>query len=264
MPSKLLPGKCVSMLVYGVPGVGKTRLVGSGPATLIIRPPTDHTDSITQPADVEEQIVSNWEEMFDIHRDLQQGLAEQYEWVWLDSITLFEDFGLDDVFAAAVARKESRKEFGPDQGEYGINRGRLMKWLRDMYGLSSSGKFNLGVTAHPMEWWDPVKEQQVWTPMVGSPQKGNLSVKVCGYMNIVAYLDEQHSENGSRSRRVLLADAPGFVGKDQFDCFPELKSGRHGFIEPTMEKIISAINTRRKPPKAARRKTTATRRRRPK
>ena len=39
-----------------------------------------------------------------------------------------------------------------------------------------------------------------------------------------------------------MVDAPGHVGKDQFDMFPALKSGRHGFVNPTMADIDQAIS----------------------
>lgn len=243
VPQSLSRGKCVCMLLFGLPGVGKTRFIGTGDSTLIIRPPTDHTDSIELPANVEELVVRDWTDTFEVFQWGQQGGFKKYEWTWLDSISLFEDMGLDDVFADAVARKESRRAFGPDKGEYGINRSRLGKWIRDMVGLAEFGVTNFGVVANVMQWWDPVKQEDIWMPLVGSAQS-SMAVKMCGYMNIVAYL--QKAQVGQVQQRQLLVDAKGFAGKDQYNCFPELKSGRHGFTNPSMSDITEAIGAARK------------------
>lgn len=229
----------VRMCLYGMPGSGKTRLIASGQRTLIIRPPTDHTDSVDFKTSTQEIEVSDHNELLEVYQWCQQGKGADYDWVWLDSITLFEEFGLDDVFDDAIVRNPHRKEHGPDKGEYGINRGRISKHVRDMVGLSSQGMFNYGVTANVMEIRDPVKDEEFWGPQFGSLKTGTLSLKLCGYMNVVAYL--RHGTDTDRNKRVLLADADGFIGKDQYNCFPKLKSGRHGFINPTMKDLAAVL-----------------------
>lgn len=248
----------VSMLLYGLPGAGKTRLIGSGPKTLILRPPTDHTDSIVLPADVDEIEVDDWAGMLEVFQAAQQGGFDKYEWFWLDSVTLMQEFGLDDVFQAAIDRQPARAQYGPDKGEYGINMSRLGKFVRDTVGLAKAGHFNFGMTAHVMELHDPVADEELWAPQV---QGKNMSHKFAGYMNIVAYLQKD-----DKGKRLLLTDAEGFVGKDQFDCFPALKSGRHGLVNPTMKDVDAAIKKARgnKPArKRAARSTTTTRKRAP-
>ena len=238
-PSKLERGKGIKLMVFGVPGAGKTRFLSTTPRTLIIRPPTDSTHAIQETENVSEIVVRDWPDMWEVFEYLQQGGFEEHDWVWLDSISLFQDFGLDDVFSDAVDRKPSRKEYGPDKGEYGINMGRLAKWIRDMSGLCDTGAFNMGITAHPFEWYDPVREEDVWAPFV---QGKNMSPKICGYMTIVAYLAEiKKKEDSSETQRVLYSASEGFFGKDEFDCFPTLKSGKRGIVDPTMPKLLKAI-----------------------
>jgi hypothetical protein len=253
-PQPLQRGKGVCILVYGVPGSGKTRFIGTGSKTLIVRPPTDHTESIQDGADVEEIVVRDHGDLLEVFQGAQQGAYDDFDWFWLDGVSAFEDHGLDDVFQAAIDRKPARADFGPDQGEYGINRSRIMTKLRDLVALSVAGKFNFGVTANVMQWYDPVAEEDIWIPMFGSV-KNPLSPKLSGYMNIVAYLQVVKREE-EEPQRALMVEADGFYGKDQFDCFPELKSGRHGMVDPTIPKLVSAMKKARRgeKPKPSRKK----------
>lgn len=259
-PQSLARGKGVTMLVYGVPGAGKTRLAASGDHSLIIRPPTDHTDSVPTDWPAEELVVDDWSRMLEIFQWGQQGGFKVYDWVWLDSLSLIQDHLLSDVMDDTIARRPDLAvdkggvkvpKFGFDQSEYKINFDRIVKWIRDMVALSKGGMFNFGVTAHPFTWYDPVIEQDVWAPWV---QGKNMSPKICGFMNVVAYLQE----NRKSGQRTLLVDSPGFVGKDQIG-FPELKSGRHGIIDPTLPKVDRVVKAARGPAPARKKKTTTRR-----
>lgn len=251
-------GKRPCVLVYGVPGAGKTRLVGSEDSTLIIRPPVDHTDSIPD-SQAEEVVVSDWNKMFEVYAWIQQGGGKKYKWIWLDSLSLIQDILLQDVMDDALVRKPARAvdkggimvpEFSFDQGEYGINFNRIVKWIGDMVGLAKDGMFSFGITAHPFDWHDPMKEEDVLAPWV---QGKNMSPKICGFMNIVAYLQVQKRED-KPPQTVLLSEAAGFYGKDQYNCFPELKSGKNGILEPTVPKLEKAITGSRRHKTASKKK----------
>lgn len=259
-PQPVSVGKGTVMMLFGMNKVGKTYMIGQGKRTLIIRPPDDHTDSIPAGSGAEELVCTEWSEMFEIFAWLHQGAHKDYDWVWLDTISLMQDRLLEDVVNDMLLRRpdlamdkngkdpdrEGWKklkeggivvpEYGPDKGEYKINFERIARWVRDMTGLAKAGAFNFGITAHPFEWYDPTKEEEIWVPWI---QGKGMIPKICGYMNIIAYLQEQSTTQGDQ--RVLLVDAPGFLGGDQLDCFPELKSGNHGIVEPTMAKIEAAI-----------------------
>jgi hypothetical protein len=249
-PQALDIGKCTTVFLYGIPGAGKTRFLGTGPRTLIIRPPDDHTDSIDAGADCEEIICESWGDMWETFGWLQQEGHADYDWVWLDSISLMQDRLLDDVMSDVLMRRPDRGEekggvmmpkHGPDQGDYKVNFDRIAKWVRDMVGIAKAGAFNFGITAHPFEEYDPIKEEDLYKPWV---QGKNMSNKICGYMNLVLYLEERRtSDEEEENQRILLLDQPGFYSKDQLDCIPKLKSGRRGIIEPTMEKLIAAIES---------------------
>lgn len=260
-PQPLGRGKCPAVMLFGVPGSGKTRFIATGGHNLIIRPPSDHTDSIESDADVTELVVSDWARMLEVFQWGQQGGFNEFDWVWLDSISLIQDHLLEDVLADAIARKPARAmnkggvmvpEYGPDKGEYKINMERINKWVRDMVALAKEGRFCFGITGHPIEWYDPEKEKDVWAPWIQGKQ---MIPKICGFMNVVAYLSKVERED-KPPVSVLLTEADGFYGKDQFQAMPELKGGRRGMVSPTLDSFTDAIRKSRKTSPAAKKKTT--------
>lgn len=221
------------MFLYGPPGNGKTRLIGSGgKGTLIVRPSTDHTDSIRTPG-VEEWVVEDWAEMINVEEYMRHDGHKEYDWMWLDSISLFQDTGLDDIWAGVIAHKPHRAQYSLDKGEYGINMWRLQTWIRDMVGIKG---FNLGITAHPEYMPNPITGEIKLQPYV---QGKNMSTKIQGYCNIVAYL-EVVMQDGKEIRVLRTRGTETYEAKDQFDAFDE---GR--LVSPTMPKIMDRITEAR-------------------
>jgi len=225
----------INIILYSFPGAGKTTFIGTGPPeTLIIRPPTDHLDSI-RGFKGEEVVVRNWDKMYEVLDYLRGPAGLDYKWVWLDSISLFQDTGLDDIWATVIAEKPHRKQYGLDKGEYGRNMFRLAQWIRDMVGAE---KFNLGITAHPAELMsgevlDDDDERLIMMPYI---QGKNMSTKICGYMNIVGYLQLKRNKAGKLIRVLDMNATERHYGKDQYNCTP---NGR--MIAPTIPKLVRAI-----------------------
>lgn len=250
--------KKVSLLVYSDPGVGKTRLAGTTPVkSLILRPPVDHTDSIDNTNGlIDEWILDSWNEAWEA-LDYARGHAHEdgYEWVWLDSGSLFQDVGLDDIWETVIDEKPSRKRYGLDKQEYGINQFRLGQWVRHMVG---GGNVHFGMTAHVMPLpssLDPDADDKLMPAIAGrvSGIRGGLAVKMCGYMNVVGFLDLT-----SKGTRILRTQpTTRYYAKDQFDAFPDGK-----LLKPTMPQIIDLIETARAKRKPAKQRQRSTKRRR--
>jgi hypothetical protein len=241
------------MCIFGEPGVGKTPLIGSSQVpTLILRPPTDHTVSIERPNAVQEIVIDDWASMYEAKRYVQQEGWKEFDWVWIDTLPGYQDFGLRDIIQDAIIRKPARAhtrggekviELGPDKGEFGINMNRVIATIQDMCGFAAEGKFNFGIVTHPEDYYHPIKEETLLAPWV---QGKGMVKKVCGYMNIIAYLQEVERD-GKEPQMQLLTRADGFFGKDQYGAFPELKSGKRGMINPSMAKINEALEAVREP-----------------
>lgn len=260
MPTSLIKPvartKHINLALFGEPGIGKTRFVGgSGGKVLIIRPPVDHTDSL-MPDDkrrAEEAVVKDWSDMNELLEHLRHE-GEQWDWVWVDSWSLLQDVLLDDLFETAVAEKPARARYWADKAEYGVNMGRIGSWMRHAIGPDL---FNFGFTAHPAvlaspdldEDGDPVEKLMPWI------QGKNMSPKLCGYTNIVAFMEATGKD---RKRIIRVRSDERFYAKDQFDALPDGK-----LLNPTMTRFVKLVDEspgRKGSAEAERRNTTTTKR----
>lgn len=230
------------LCVYSDPGVGKTRLAGTSPGkVLLIRPPTDHTDAmlVEDRARVEEAVLYDWDGMNSM-LDYLRHEGDQYDWVWLDSVSLMQDHLLDDIWDTVIHEKPARARYGPDKGEYGINMHRIGVWMRHVVGPDN---FNFGWTAHtaqllPSE--DPEQERKLMPWVQGK----NMSSKLCGYTNATLFM-EVTTIGGNKNRRVLRTHATDrYYAKDQWD----MDTKTHRVVDPTMPKITALIEERRGAP----------------
>lgn len=240
--------KSIKLLIYADSGVGKTRFIASGKGkTLIVRPPTEQTASIAG-SGVDEIVVSDWSDMEDLYMFLRQD-GSQYDWVWLDSISLMQDATLDGIWADTVARSPHRKEAGLDRLEYGVNMHRLGLWVRNVCAIDD---FNFGITAHVRElpWSENPDQDDKLMPWV---QGKNMPSKICGYMHVVGFYEV--AESNKKLRRVMRFGASDrYYAKDQFDA---VAGGK--MFDPTLPKLeaaIAAVLASRPTPTKSSKKTT--------
>lgn len=229
----------IRALMYGNPSAGKTSLIGSGAdeyKTLIIRPPLDHIPARVLGTKAEQWIVRTWEDMDEVMQFYRHE-GDQYDWIWLDSISGWQDQGLDDIWYATVElfphRADKTIKGGLDRGEYGRNMERIGQWVRHIVGSNMS---HVGITAWPFltdnPFSDNAAEMQYW-PWVqgkGMPQR------IAGYMNLVGYLEVREAGDGVSYRRMHTQYSARAYAKDQFDAFPK------GYVDnPTLPGIVKAI-----------------------
>lgn len=197
-------------------------------------------------------VVKDWTDMLDALEYLRHE-GDKWDWVWLDSISLFQDVGLDDMFAAAVEAKPSRKEYGPDRAEYRVNMWRLEQFIRHAVGAEL---FNFGVTAHPfwMTMQGDESPESAYEKLMPWIQGKAMPTKISGYMNIVGFMEVKNNKDGER--RVIHTRAnQRWFAKDQFNAF-----GATGDItNPTMPGIVAAIEATRSDGRGGARRGTARR-----
>lgn len=241
----------VFWLNYADPGAGKTSLIGTGGKDykiLMMRPPIDHADPIIG-SGVQEMVVRNWEDIFE-GLDYMQHEGHNWDWFWLDSISLLQDVGLDDVYQNAIdakgGRGGERAKYGPDRGEYRVNMWRLEQFIRHTVG---AGEFNFGITAHPFWFTDPDSGETQLMPWI---QGKAMPQKICGMMNLVSYMEvrEREIRGEKRQTRILhFNKSSDYYAKCQFN-----RDGRSVFeedsINPTLPEIMETIG--RGPTKAVR------------
>jgi hypothetical protein len=188
----------------------------------------------------------------------------------MDSISLLQDVGLDDVYEGVLDSKGKvgtearayRERFGPDQGEYRVNMWRLGQWVRRAV---SAAEFDLIITAHSF-YYEPKGSTSTYiAPWI---QGKSMPEKICGMMNIVGYgkVEEIQSRGGTKPARVVYwdkgeDDGTEYFAKNQFrvggingpSVFPTGKS-----INPSLPDTWEAIQKGR-PVVPGRRKPTAAR-----
>lgn len=228
----------VRLCVHSDPGAGKSRLAGTSPGkVLLLRPPFEYVDSIiaTGASTAEEWIINDWDEMNEALDYLRHDGAE-WDWVWLDSISLWQDAGLDDIWETVIAEKPARARYGLDRQEYNINMTRLARWVRHIVGPDL---FHFGVTAHSEPLASPDKDEDgdpivKLMPWVQGKQMAN---KICGYMNLVTFLEVQRDEQDKLVRILHTTSTDVWYGKNQFD-----KGGDDWAIhKPTMTGLMKRI-----------------------
>jgi hypothetical protein len=275
-------GDWVRMMLYAFPGWGKTSFLATaaeaGMKTLIIRTPMDQVPKRALRSGADEVVVTTWEDMMgnsDSVLDVLRFSDHGYEWVWWDNISVDQDVLLDDVWAATVDAKPARAykldgsgnkaglnlspTSGMDKGEYGRNMERIQQFIRHIVGINT---FHFGITAHPVEGPHPTKEEggDLLQPWI---QGRGMIPKICGYMNVIGFMELKDGEEGDLPWRQLhLRENARFYAKDLYDAFPEGYLGEEN-DQPTMAAFMAAIEAAKgdKPVRTARRGATPARRR---
>lgn len=251
-----------SMLIFADPGAGKTTLVGTGAEAgldiIIIRTPMDHIPARVLRSGAQEIIVRDWDDMIgnDGVLEYAQHQGHKHDWFWLDSISLFQDVGLGDVLQGEIDRKgPARGLYGPDRSEYRVNMWREEQFIRHMVGAEG---FNFGITAHPFWYTDPESDMPT-SQLMPWIQGKSMPQKICGYMNVVGFMEVKSRGKGAQAKKyrvIHTSKSDRYYAKDQYDAF-----GENGdIINPTLPKMMEAIESVRVRPKPQRRTRRTSRR----
>jgi len=229
----------INKLVYGWPGIGKSVLAGTSPKALVLEGGTGETHSLLgQGLNVDVWQIhtqGDFEEAFEYMR--HEG-CDEYSWLWLDSASMTEVRLMKDYMVDALARNSSRSKFVPDKREYQLVQNTLDYYIREFVDLP----IHFGVTAHvqietitKLDEEGNEEEELMYMPQIQGGH-GKLAQKICGYMNIVAFMDTVDIK-GRPVRQILVQADATHVAKDRFDSVGD--STGH-MLNPTIPKIMEA------------------------
>lgn len=224
----------INMGVYAHPGTGKTVFAGSkGKGTLILD--SDGYGSIAaeaQGSDADVMPCVDYDDLQSAYEFLRHE-DHGYDWVWWDSMTLFQERALiDEILVEAHAENPRQSEDVASMREYLINMNRIGKFTRQFIDLP----INFGVTFHVQAVEDP-EGDLIYMPAV---QGKNMPSKVSGYLNVVGHLGLATKEVSGKKktvRRMLWQSRQHYYAKDRFGALGVVMD------EPTIpkcEKLIEA------------------------
>lgn len=231
----------IRFLVYGEPGVGKTLLATSSPKCLVLKADPNIVSAAMAHRKVDVWDIEDWQDMDEAGEYLlHSAAADGYEWVWLDSVTHFQERGLDSIMRDIALARSNRLVWAADKGEYGQNMMRLNQWMR--WNVVPA-KVNFGVTAHELKYEVPSTDKVIIMPYV---QGKEMPEKFSSYMNIVGRLTAVIKDD-QVERRLTTRKSSSAYGKDNF-----LGALGGVMLAPTVPKITAAITSKLEAARASR------------
>lgn len=232
--------RSVRMLVYADPGTGKTPFAATSPGKMLLL----NADGPDGPESA--RVYSNYQgDVWDIkdYKDLDRSYeylrarGERYDWVWFDSVTLFQESGMDNIMRDLIASSSHRNPYVPDRLQYVENQNHLATWIRNMIHLP----FHFGITAHVMRVEDQDDGSVTYMPAIQGGGQVPMTTRICGHMSIVArlYVATQKTDKGEKRVRVLqTARDNKWYAKDRFGALaPKIAN-------PSMVQVMDALNSK--------------------
>jgi hypothetical protein len=226
--------KFIRAIIYGNPGSGKTPFICSDERMSVLLLNADGLDAPesarAEGYDPAVWDVSSFDDLDDAYKYVRQ-FPDKYDMVWLDGVTLFQEYGMAQIMEEVVAKKSHRSVYLPDKPEYQLTQQRLSWWVRKMKGLP----VNFGMTAHVMRVEDEDDGEVRYLPYIHG-QQGALASKLCGHMGIIGRLYIAQGREGKTAPALQTRASEKFYARDRF------KALGSRMINPTWAKVMDAIN----------------------
>lgn len=225
----------VNILVYGDPGVGKTRLAGSADAVPTMRKVLfvdleAGTLTLTHSyPDVDIVRVSNWDEMQAVYDELLAG-NHDYTTVVLDSLTEIQKFNMAQVMRDRLANSSADLDPDiPDMRAWGKNIEQIRRFIRAFRDLPMHTIFTALLKTEKNKR-NGLTEHKPYL-------SGKLADEVAGFLDIVCYLYVKEVE-GEQKRLLLTGATDEITAKDRTGKLDVV------MVDPTMGDILNAIQTK--------------------
>lgn len=248
LPSQIVPlgsgtAQFMRLLLFSEPGEGKTTLIGTSPKALILECDRGEISAVIAGSTAQKWSIDDWSDMEEAMSYLRNGGAKEWDWVWIDSLSVFQDLGLDQIMEDLVAAKPHRQVWGADKGEYGQNMSRISRTCREMRRFPC----NVGWTAHVKR----VENRLGVEKLMPNIQGQGMPEKICGYADIVAHIELIEKEDKEPYTVLSTRKIGDWYAKDRFKVIGRM-------ARPTIPKIMAAAEAARAgKPTAAKTSTTA-------
>jgi hypothetical protein len=240
----------INLLIYGVPGSGKTHLASLADRVPAMRPVLylnieggDMTlrHSAPEIRKIPEEGSLSWGQLetvyHELHRQCYTSDIQPGEFVprtvIIDTLTEMQKMNMSQIMAQLLT-EEPDKNWDPDIPDvrrWGKNIEQIRRWVRRYRDLP----LNVIMTCHEQEDKDNMTGLVTHKPQLS----GKLSNEVAGFFDVVVYLYvKNEAEPGDQPkpvRKLLTGALEGFIAKDRSGSLP------HVMVNPSMADIYGNI-----------------------